>query len=80
MLTWEFAQARTALSREDVGFEGFPLQLALDPCPGIVDPGMRISNQTLNLSFSPDLHSEAYRFAPSIETRKLRRISAVSSS
>ena len=35
-----------------VGFEGFPLQLALDPCPGIVDPGMRISNQTPNLSFS----------------------------
>jgi len=51
-----------------VGFEAFPLRLALDPCPGIVDPGMRISNQTLNLSFSPDFHSEAYTFAASIET------------
>ena len=66
-----------------VGFEAFPLRLALDPCPGIVDPGMRISNQTLNLSFSPDLHSEVYRFAASIEIgieiRNIRKISSVSS-
>jgi hypothetical protein len=25
------------------------LQLALDPCPGIVNPGMRISNRKVNL-------------------------------
>jgi hypothetical protein len=33
-----------------------------------VSPGMRISDETLNLSFSPVLHSDVYKFAFSIET------------
>ena len=50
-------------------FECLPKELAVDPSPRIINPGMRISDKTLNLSFSPVLHSDVSKFALSIETK-----------
>ena len=51
-----------------VAAQCLPKELAVDATPRIINPGMRISDETLNLSFSPVLHTDIYRFALSIET------------
>jgi hypothetical protein len=54
-------------NREDIGLECFPMELAADPSPGIIDSRLRVTDQALNLSFRPNLHTGVYRIALSIE-------------
>lgn len=41
-----------------------PKELAVDPGPGIMNAGLRFSDETLNLSFSPVLRSDVSKIRP----------------